>query len=37
MHASTAKRRAARTGLTGTTTTQITITLPATSPDQPGP
>lgn len=35
--ASTAKRRAARTGLTGTITTKITITAPATSPDQPGP
>jgi hypothetical protein len=35
--ASTTKRRAARAGLTGTTTTKITITAPATSPDQPGP
>jgi Insertion element 4 transposase N-terminal/Transposase DDE domain len=34
---STTKRRAARTGLTGTITYKITITAPATSPDQPGP
>lgn len=35
--ASTAKRRAARAGLTGTITRKITITPPAPSPDQPGP
>lgn len=34
MHTSTAKRRAARAGLTGTITYKITITPPA---DQPGP
>lgn len=34
MHTSTAKRRAARAGLTGTITYKITITAPA---DQPGP
>jgi Insertion element 4 transposase N-terminal/Transposase DDE domain len=36
MNTSTAKRRAARTGLTGSITYTITVTTPA-SPDQPGP
>jgi Insertion element 4 transposase N-terminal/Transposase DDE domain len=36
-HASTSKRRAARTGLTGTATYKITIVAPAQATDLPGP